>query len=157
MSLSTANTDNSQYSGSLFTDTSVYKGKMTGGLPFLYNGGLMKEKKTINRQKINKISNKYKMKGSRKQMSRRIKRAKSRLLKRTRFRRTVLSKNKRVHKSNGKSRQQRGGQYMSNVATNASYSTGGILSRADSALANPVPFVSNNVHGIENYNHFLNK
>lgn len=153
MSLSTANTDNSQYSGSLFTDTSVYKGKMVGGIPFLYNGGLMKEKKTINRDKINKISNKYKMKGSRKQMSRRIKRAKSKLLKRTRFRRTVLTKNKRA-KSNGKSRHQYGGQYMSNVATNASYFTGGILSRSESALANPVPFVGNNVHGIENYNHF---
>lgn len=150
MSLSTANTDNSQYSGSLFTDTSDYGKKMVGGIPFLHSGGITKE---ISRHRINKISNKYKMKGSRKQMSRRIKRAKSRLLKRTRFRRIILTKNKRS-KGNGKSRHQRGGQYMSNVATNASYSTGGILSRSESALATPTPFFSNNVHGIENYNHF---
>jgi hypothetical protein len=168
MSLSTANPTNQQYSGGLFTDTSApgahnpnvlpnntttniaaanaSKMVMTGGLPFLIKGGI-KRRKTINRRKINKISSKYKMRGSRKY----IKRIKSRLLRRSRRTRSNRgTRTRRRHRNKG----MKGGQYMSNVAANASYSTGGILSKVDSAMANPVPFAKNDVNSFNAYNHF---
>lgn len=169
MSLSTANTTNQQYSANLFTDISApgahnpnvlpntttnniaaaNASKMIGGLPFLHNGGINKRsRKTINRKKINKISNKYKMRGSRKQ----IRRIKSRLLRRTKRTRS----NRGTRTKRRRSRGLRGGQsqYMSNVAANASYSTGGILAKGDSAMANPVPFMKNDVNSFDTYNHF---
>lgn len=161
MNLSTANTTNQQYSANLFTDTSapgahnpnvlpnnttsnvsaINASKMIGGLPFLHNGG---KRKTINRRKIKKISSKYKMRSSRKQ----IRRIKSRLLRKSRRTRSNRGTKRR------RSRAMKGGQYMSNVATNASYSTGGPLAAADSAMANPVPFASNDVNSFDKYNHF---
>lgn len=172
MSLSTANTTNQQYSANLFTDPSApgahnpnvlpnntttnvaaaNASKMVGGLPFLIKGGIKginkKGRKTINRRKINKISNKYKMRGSRKQ----IRRIKSRLLRKSR--RTRNNRGSRTRRRSNK--RMRGGQsqYMSNVATNASYSTGGPLSAANSAMANPVPFASNDVNSFNAYNHY---
>jgi hypothetical protein len=160
MSLSTANTTSDQYSAKLFTDTSapgLYNSnalptnitsatKLTGGgIPFLHNGGI-KRRKTINRKKINKISNKYKMRGSRKQ----IRRIKSRLLRRSRRTRSNRVTRTRRRRSRGL----KGGQYMSNVAANASYSTGGPLGKAESAMANPVPFMKNDVNSFNAYNHF---
>ncbi len=169
--ISTANTTNQQYSANLFTDISARAAHNTnvlptttsniaaanaskmmgGGLPFLHNGlikgGINKRRKTINkrriinRQKINKISNKYKMRGSRKQ----IRRIKSRLLRRTR--RTRNNRGSRTRR-----RRSRGG--MHSVAANASYSTGGILGKTDSAMANPVPFIKNDVNSFDAYNHF---
>jgi len=174
MSLSTANTTNQQYSANLFTDTSApgahnpnvlpnntttnvaaanASKMMVGGLPFLHNGGIKKGRKTINRRKINKISNKYKMRGSRKQ----IRRIKSRLLRKSRRTRNNRGSRTRRRRSNKRMRggqSLRGGQYMSNVAANASYSTGGPLSAANSAMANPVPFASNDVNSFDAYNHF---
>lgn len=174
MSLSTANTTNQQYSANLFTDTSApgahnpnvlpnntttnvaaaNASKMEGGgIPFLIQGGNKginkKGRKTINRRKINKISNKYKMRGSRKQ----IRRIKSRLLRKSRRTRNNRGTRTRRRRSN---KRMRGGQsqYMSNVAANASYSTGGILSASDSARANPVPFASNDVNSFDAYNHY---
>jgi hypothetical protein len=164
MSLSTANTTNQQYSANLFTDISapgahnqnvlqnattsnvaaVNASKMIGGLPFLHNGGIKKVKNTINRRKINKISNKYKMRGSRKQ----IRRIKSRLLRRTRRTRSNRGTKTRRRRTRGL----RGG--INNVTANASYSTGGPLSAKDSAMANPVPFASNDVNSFDTYNHF---
>ncbi len=176
MSLSTANTTNEQYSANLFTDISSpgahnpnvipnnitsniaaanASKMMVGGLPFLHNGGINKKgrktinsRRIINRQKINKISNKYKMRGSRKH----IKRIKSRLLRRSRRTRNNRGTRTRRRRSRGL----RGGQtqYMSNVAANASYSTGGLLGKAESAMANPVPFFKNDVNSFDAYNHF---
>lgn len=172
MSLSTANTTNQQYSANLFTDISApgaYNANvlpnnitsnieaanaskmMGGGLPFLHNGGIKginkKGRKTINRRKINKISNKYKMRGSRKQ----IRRIKSRLLRKSRRTRSNRgTRTRRRHRNKGL----RGGQYMSNVAANASYSTGGPLPAANSAMANPVPFIKNDVNSFDAYNHY---
>jgi len=169
MSLSTANTTNQQYSANLFTDISspgahnpnvlqnpttnniaaANASKMIGGLPFLHNGGINKKgRKTINRRKINKISNKYKMRGSRKQ----IRRIKSRLLRKSRRTRSNRGTKTRRRRSRGL----RGGQsqYMSNVAANASYSTGGPLAASESAMANPVPFSRNDVNSFNAYNHF---
>jgi hypothetical protein len=169
MSLSTANTTNQQYSANLFTDISAPGAQnpnvvpnnitsniaaanaskmMGGGIPFLIQGGT-KRRRTINRKKIKKISSKYKMRGSRKQ----IRRIKSRLLRRSRRTRSNRGTRTRRRRSN---KRMRGGQsqYMSNVAANASYSTGGILSASDSARANPVPFASNDVNSFDAYNHY---
>ena len=58
-----------------------------------------------------------------------------------------------------KGKKQRGGTYSqfgSNIANTHTYSTGGNLSPADSALANPVPFkiLPSTVNSIDNYNHY---
>ena len=86
------------------------------------------------------------MRGSRKQ----IRRIKSRLLRRSRRTRSNRGTRTRRRRSRG----MKGGQYMSNVAANASYSTGGILSNVDSAMATPVPFIKNDVNSFNAYNHF---
>lgn len=96
---SSANVNNTQYSSQLFSNTSslssgnvnvlpnsfrlgpdaanasIMKG---GAIPFLHGG---KRRNTINRRKIRRISNRYKMKGKK------SKRIKSRLLRRTRHNR----------------------------------------------------------------------
>ena len=148
---SLVNVDDSHLS--LFTDRHIPNGPHTLPAPgnniqsaagIYQNGG-----RKINRKKINKISNKYKMRGSRKQ----IRRIKSRLLRRSRRTRSNRGTRTRRRRSN---KRMRGGQsqYMSNVAANASYSTGGILSASDSARANPVPFASNDVNSFDAYNHY---
>jgi hypothetical protein len=100
-------------------------------------------KRAINRRKINKISRKYKMKGSRKHVRRSVRRMKSRV--RSRF-----AKRRRSLK-------QKGGyaQYQNNMPNTPSFSTGGVLSPSLSALANPVPYklLGNDP---DNYNHFTN-
>lgn len=102
----------------------------------IYQGG-----KRINRKKINKISRKYKMKGSRRTIRRRVRRIKSR----------VRSKHARRSRRN-KSKSMRGGmaapvypaghsQYMNNNGSiSNTYSLGGPLSAGSSALANPPTF-----------------
>ena len=117
-------------------------------------GGSKKHK--ISRKRINNISNMYKMKGSRKSVSRRVRQIKSRLRSKYGLKRSRKNHSRRHH---GKSRGKyvmRGGnsQYMNNVPNTPSYSTGGQLSPALSALANPVPYsVLPNVNGIDNLNH----
>lgn len=106
-------------------------------------------KRVINRRKINKISGKYKMKGSRRRASRRLKsRVRSRFAKRSAKRRR-----RRSHK-------QKGGyaQYQNNMPNTPSYSTGGVLSPSSSALANPVPYqlLSNCTNCVDNYRHDIN-
>lgn len=111
-----------------------------------------KAKTKILRKKIKNITTKYKkMKGKRMTLG---------FMKR-KFSKLFHMKNKSNRKSKSKkntsrkhrrgTRKQRGGysQYMSNVPTNASYSTGGNLSPNLSALANPVPFktITNNCAG----------
>ena len=101
----------------------------------------------INRKKINKISRKYKMKGSKKTVKRRVRKIKSKV--RSRY----SAKKSRSRK--GGCWKQKGGaqptvapnypaghtQYQNNngALTNV-YSTGGPLSAGSSALANPPPF-----------------
>ena len=117
-------------------------------------GGSIKHK--ISRKRINNISNMYKMKGSRKSVSRRVRQIKSRLRSKYGFKRSRKNHSRRHH---GKSRGKyvmRGGysQYMNNVPNTPSYSTGGQLSPLLSALANPVPYsVLPNINGIDNLNH----
>jgi hypothetical protein len=114
------------------------------------------KKRKISRKRINNISNMYKMKGSRKSVSRRVRQIKSRLRSKYGLKRSRKNHSRRHH---GKSRGKyvmRGGysQYMNNVPNTPSYSTGGQLSPALSALANPVPFkLLPNVNGIDNLNH----
>ena len=56
--------------------------------------------------------------------------------------------------------QQMGGysQYQNNMPMTPTYSTGGVLSPTNSALANPVPYklLPNETNNIDNYNHFTN-
>ena len=112
----------------------------------------------INRRKINKISGKYKMKGSKRHVRRSIRRMKSRV--RSRFnKRSRSHRRSRSHKRSA-SRGQKGGyaQYQNNMPMTQTYSTGGHLSPALSALASPPPHqvLSNNTSCVDNYNHFTN-
>jgi hypothetical protein len=104
----------------------------------------------INRRKINKISRKYKMRGSRKHVRRMKSRVRSRYAKRSRSRSRSRSRRSRSLK-------QKGGhaQFYNNMPNTPSFSTGGVLSPSLSALANPVPY---KLLGNEpdNYNHFTN-
>jgi hypothetical protein len=100
------------------------------------------------RKKIKNITNKYKMgKGNRKSRFRSLKK------KLTKFFSFGKSRKNR-------SRRQRGGysQFMSNVPNTPTYSTGGVLTAANSALANPVPYniSSNNVNCVDNYSRLTN-
>ena len=111
-------------------------------------------KRVINRRKINKISGKYKMKGSRRRASRRMKsRVRSRFSKRSAKRSAKRSR----RRSQSRSLKQKGGyaQFYNNMPNTPSYSTGGHLSPSLSALASPVPY---QLLGNEpdNYNHFTN-
>ena len=62
-------------------------------------------------------------------------------LKRKKFKKSKKSKKMKTRRR--KSRQM-GGQYMSNVANTHTYSTGGVLSSSESALATPTPFTPTN-------------
>lgn len=109
----------------------------------------------FSRKRINNISNMYKMKGSRKSITRRIRRIKSRLRSKYGLRRGSKKNFSRRHHSRRR-RVMRGGnsQYMNNVPNTPSYSTGGPLSPLLSALANPVPFNKlPNINGIDNLDH----
>ena len=153
MNTNLVNIDGSTYSGDLFTSTVDPRTVNPNALPlpvannveaanaskFAMNGG-----KKIYRKKINKISRMYKMKGSRKNVSRRVRKMKSRV--RAKF----VSKSKRQHRH--KTRRQRGGN---NMLLSNSYSTGGVLSANLSALANPVPYMRlDNTNCPSSYNHF---
>jgi|LauGreDrversion4_2_1035121.scaffolds.fasta_scaffold400239_2 hypothetical protein len=130
---------------------SIYPGSQKGG--------------KINRKKINKISRKYKMKGSKKSVTRRIRRIKTR----------VRSKYARKHsRRHTKRRSQRGGissrrfmsggaavapnypaghtQYDLNKMISNTYSLGGQLDSGLSALASPPPFQKGAAQ-VDNLNH----
>lgn len=113
-----------------------------------------KLRRQISRIRINNISNMYKMRGSRKSVTRRIRRIKSRLRSKYGLRRGSKKNNSRRHHS--RRHVMRGGhsQYMNNVPNTPSYSTGGPLSPLLSALANPVPYSKlPNINGIDNLDH----
>jgi hypothetical protein len=121
-------------------------------------GGSRYRSKSL-RKKIKNIANKYKkMKGgkSRKMTLGNIKRRLTSILKigkGKKSKKTVTRRRRVTHK-----RRQHGGytQYMSDVRYTPSYSTGGLLSPSNSALANPVPYQQMN-NCVDNYNHNTNK
>ena len=65
---------------------------------------------------------------------------------------------KRSRRYRKKSRTQRGGygQYQNNTPISVSYSTGGVLSPNNLALANPVPYQALSNSAIDNYDHYIN-
>jgi hypothetical protein len=107
----------------------------------------------INRKKINKISRKYKMKGSKRHVRRSIRRMKSRV--RSRYSKRS-AKRSRSHKRSA-SRGQKGGyaQFDNNRPISSNYSTGGYLNPSLSALASPPPYQKLG-NEPDNYNHFTN-
>ena len=123
------NADGSNYSGNMFTAPPVPKADAA-----VLAGG-----KQIYKSKINKISRMYKMRGSRKNVSRRVRRIKSRI-------RSVFRPRTKRHSR--RYRKQRGGS--------SSYSTGSALPASLSALANPVPFtkLDDSVNCPSSYNHY---
>jgi hypothetical protein len=129
----------------------------------------------INRRKINKISRKYKMKGSKRTVRRNARRMKSRV--RSRYSRRSAARSQRRHKSVRRGRGMRKGMSMgmlgggfqppmtapnypagytqyqnNNGSLSNTYSTGGFLAAGSSALANPVPY-QNVVGDVDNLNH----
>jgi len=116
-------------------------------------------KKTLKR-KIKNIVNKYKrMKGGKKITLKSLKRRMSKLYKK---KSKYCSRSYKTGKRSRKvtRRRYRGGQgynqFLNNVPYTPSYSTGGVLSASDSALANPVPYQPLN-NCVDNYNHYTGK
>ena len=149
---SLVNVDGSSVQGIPFTSTSIPNGTHTlapagtnvqsaaGIYPCAQKGG------KINRRKINKISRKYKMKGSKRTIKRRVRRMKSRV--RSRYAKRTARRASRRHMKGGAflppmtTPNYPGGhnQYLNNDGSTSNvYALGGKLSAADSALANPPP------------------
>lgn len=149
---SLVNTYSTNVGGIAFSNTTVPTGPHTscptannvqsamGIYPASQKGG------KINRKKINKISRKYKMKGSKRTIKRRIRRIKGRV--RSKYRHH--SSKSRSFRSRSFRRHQKGGsapiypaghsQYLNNNGSvSNTYSLGGPLSASNSALANPPP------------------
>ena len=118
------------------------------------------------KRKIKNITRKYRMKKSKRNAAR-LRSLKNRV--RARYARTMgLAKSKtggrrvKTRKSRrSRSRAQRGGysQYQNNLPMTPTYSTGGVLDPANSALATPVPHtvLSNCTNCVDNYDHYTNK
>ena len=164
------NIDGSSVGGIPFTSTTIPKGLHTLAptrdkivsaawiYPCAQKGG------KINRRKINKISMKYKMKGSKRTIKRRVRKMKSRV--RSRYSRRGFRTRSRRSKRGlmggafqppittpnypaGYSQYQNNNGSLSNV-----YSLGGQLSASNSALANPVPYqLVANANIPDNLNH----
>ena len=163
------NADSSNYSAD-FTSTVNPATVNPGVLPELTSNvqaaaaSSLKGGAKINRSKINKISRKYKMKGSRKSFIKRTKRRlRSKYAKKSRTRRVAVARKGGAWRS----RKQRGGmpnypagysQYQNNVPMTQTYSVGGPLSASQSALANPPPITTlcNSGSCTDNYNHMTN-
>lgn len=167
---SLVNVYNSHLSGIPFSSTEIPIGRHTLSPPgnniasaaAIYPRSL--KGGNINRHKINKISKKYKMRGSKKTIKRRIRRMKGRV--RSRY------SNRRARSYSRRHMRQKGGafqapmttpnysggytQYNSNAGNISNvYSLGGQLSAGNSALATPPPqsLVANaNVPDILNHN-----
>lgn len=153
---SLVNKDGSSVGGIAFSSSTIPTGPHTlapaggkvdgaaGIYPCVQKGG------KINRRKINKISRKYKMKGSRRTIKRRVRRMKSRV--RSRYAKRIARRSSRRA-----SRRMKGGafqpimttpnypgghaQYLNNHGgLSNTYSLGGPLSAGNSALASPPPY-----------------
>ena len=114
----------------------------------------------INRRKINKISRKYKMKGSRRTVRKMKSRVRSmyggkRHMSRRRSQKGGVYSRALRGGTSSRSLSQKGGysQYQNNMAVDASYATAGkVLSSDLSGLANPPPITRMNL-AIDNLNH----
>ena len=123
------------------------------------------------KRKIKNITKQYKkMKGginkTKSQIMKQL--SKSRMLSKSlaiaggrRSRRMSRRMSRRNRKISRRRRHQMGGtyqQYGSNVPNTPSYSTGGVLSASDLALANPVPYklLGGTANCYDNYNHYTN-
>jgi hypothetical protein len=108
-------------------------------------------RKKINRTKINKISNKYKMRGNKKSIRRRIK---SRILHNISRRNVRRTRRRRMRGGAAVAPAYPAGytQFNNNKILSNNYSVGGPLSAADSALANP-PIKSLNAADVDNLDH----
>ena len=182
---SIVNMDGSGVGGIPFSSTRIPNGPHTLGpagsnvqsAAGIYKGGKGGKGGKINRKKINKISRKYKMKGSRKTVRRNVRRMKSKVRSRysrkNKSLRRGLSKSLRRALSRGVGRGRGVGfsggafqppmtapnyaagynQYQNNNGSlSNTYSTGGVLPPGSSALANPIPY--QNVAGdVDNLNH----
>ena len=146
------NVDGSTVGGIKFSSTTVPTGPHTlapagsniqgaaGIYPCAQKGG------KINRRKINKISRKYKMKGSKRTIKRRVRRMKSRV--RSRYAKRSAKRSLRRHMKGGAFQAPMAtpnypagySQYQNNNGSlSNTYSLGGQLSAGNSALANPPP------------------
>lgn len=173
---SLVNVDSSSVGGIPFSSTTVPTGQHTlapagsniqgaaGIYPCAQKGG------KINRKKINKISRKYKMKGSKRTIRRRVRRMKSRV--RSKYaRRTATRASRRASRRRRGFVLMKGGafqqpmttpnypaghtQYQNNNGSISNiYSLGGQLSASNSALASPPPHqVVANANIPDNLNH----
>jgi len=151
------NTDSSHVGGIPFANNKIPVGPQTlaapagkvgsaaGIYPCASQKGGKRRPTKINRRKINKISRKYKMRGSKKTIKRRVRKMKSRV--RSRYARS------HKHRRMSKRRSMKGGaypvqapnypaghvQFDNNKMYSNTYSTGGPLSAGSSALASPPP------------------
>jgi hypothetical protein len=107
--------------------------------------------KKINRRKINKISNKYKMRGNKKSIRRRVK---SRILHNISRRNVRRTRRRRMRGGAAVAPNYPAGytQFNSNKMLSNNYSVGGLLSAGSSALANP-PIKSLNAAENDNLDH----
>jgi hypothetical protein len=155
------NVDGSSVGGIPFASNTVPSGPHTlsptgsnvqgaaGVYPCAQKGG------KINRRKINKISRKYKMKGSRKTIKRHVRKMKSRV--RSKYARRASRRSSRRASRRSSRRYMMGGAYQSpqttpnypagytqfnnnNGSLSNTYSLGGQLSASSSALASPPPY-----------------
>ena len=123
------------------------------------------------KQKIKKISNKYKMKSKNftKRMKSRIRSAFLRKTKTGKSKRRTKSRHVRRTSTRRRGRTQKGGyypqsipyppgysQYQNNQPMTTTYSVGGILKHSDVGMANPPPHtvLPNNTNCSDNYNNF---
>lgn len=170
---SLVNMDGSSYSGSAFTSRVIPSSVNPNALPeplsniqaansFIPCKGGSKRKNTKKTQnRIKKISKKYKMASKKTRTRRRRKLTKLRKSVKSILKRNKKSrKTRRRSKSKKRVRFHKGGwaQYNLNVPNTPTYSTGGELTAANSALANPVPFktLSNCTNCIDNYDGYTN-
>ena len=156
-------------------DSSSYAGQFgSNQIPTSCMRGGKKIKNKFNlKNKIKNITKQYKMTPKKKNLTKKniMKHlSKSRMMSKSMGgRKRMMSKSmggrkrmSRRGKLMSRGRGQKGGYYSqfgSNVPNTPSYSTGGILSASESALANPVPFkiLGGSANCIDNYNHFTGK
>ena len=156
---SLVNVDSSNGDGNFFTNNKIPTGPHTlppTGSNIQSAAGIYPSCKQtggkINRKKINKISIKYKMKGSKKTIRRNIKRMKSRM--RSKYTRRPSRRSRRSLKGGTHNYPSGYSQYQNNNGSlSNTYSLGGPLTARNSALATPPPY--NKVDGQpDNLNHY---
>jgi hypothetical protein len=119
----------------------------------LFKGGAKVFKK-----KIKNITKRYKKMGKSKKMKMKLRSLRKNLRSKMASASASLAGGRKGCRRSRR-RHQRGGysQFQNNQPFYNSYSTGGILSPKDSALANPVPIARITNLAVDNYNHFFGK